>query len=416
MRVLVLTSSFPRFRGDSAGIFVYHLGTALERLGVDLEVLAPHHPGSERHETWGRIRISRFPYFYPLKLQRLCYGAGILKNMKESPMALMQLPSFVLAELSYAFRIAQKRKFDLVHAHWSIPQGLTAFFLSRLYKIPYVLSVHGSDVYGLRSPALRLLNKAVVHQADGCVANSNATATMASNVSGRRDISVIPMGVDVDLFKSVRSGTNGHTENGPNILYAGRLIDVKGVQYLIEALPRVLKMHPSAKLLIVGSGPLRSSLAELSERLHLQDQVKFIHDVPQEELVRYYSMADVFVLPSVVTDTGETEGLGVVLLEAMACGVPVIGSAIGGISDIIEDQETGLLVRQKTPVDLAEKINRVLADKELRQRLSKRGHDFVKERFSWPLIAKRYLGLFRSVLEEKGRGGGKTNLGVDEYS
>jgi glycosyltransferase involved in cell wall biosynthesis len=398
LRILVLTSSFPRFPGDSSGVFILSLCKELQKLGIELEVVAPHDHGCERHELWGRIRISRFPYFYPPKLQRLCYGAGILKNMKESTLALMQPPFFLLAELSCAFWIAQKRKFDLVHAHWSIPQGFIGLFLKRLGGIPCVTSLHGSDVYGLGAALLRGLNRRVILGSDACTANSRATAAVAHRVSGRKDISVIPMGVNVDFFKSAHSWTN----NGPNILYAGRLIEVKGVQYLIEALPRVLEMHPRAKLIIVGSGPLKSRLLELSGRLHLQNQVQFIDDVPQEELVRYYSMADVFVLPSVITDEGETEGFGVVLLEAMACGVPVIGSAIGGIPDIIEDGETGLLAQQKNPGDLAEKINRALADKELHQRLSRRGHDFVKERFSWPLIAKKYLEVFTSVLEKGG--------------
>ena len=412
MRVLVLTSSFPRFRGDSAGGFVYHLGREFERLGVELEVLAPHHPGAERHETWGRTRISRFPYFYPLKLQRLCYGAGILKNMKESPMALMQLPSFILAELFYAFRIAQKRKFDLVHAHWSIPQGLTALFLRKLFAIPCVISLHGSDVYGLRAPLLKSLNGRVILGSNACTANSMATAERARRISGRDDVRVIPMGVDLDFFSKplVRATEWNHKGRQEKIiLYAGRLIDVKGVEYLIKAFPAVLERQANAKLLVVGSGPCKGDLVSLTGELRLQEKVVFHDAVSQDELVRYYSMAEVFVLPSVTTDERETEGLGVVLLEAMACGVPVIGSAVGGIPDIIRDQETGLLVRPKDPGDLAEKINRVLIEEDLGQRLSEKGRGFVRERFSWSVIARNYLKLFRSVLEKKGMGGGEAS-------
>src|SRR4030042_1653882 len=121
MRVLVLTSSFPRIQGDSSGVFILSLCKELQKLGIELGVVAPHDYGCKRHEFLEGIEIFRFPYFYPYRFQRLCYGAGILKNMKESPVALMQLPFFIFAELSYAFRIAQQRKFDLVHAHWSIP-------------------------------------------------------------------------------------------------------------------------------------------------------------------------------------------------------------------------------------------------------------------------------------------------------
>ena len=323
--------------------------------------------------------------------------------MKESPVAFAQLPFFVLFEIAYALWIARKKKVDLVHGHWSIPQGLTGLFVRKLFGVPFVISLHGSDVHGLDFPLLRALNKKVILDSDACTANSRATAARAQRISGRSDIRIIPMGVDIDFFaKSIgRGSTRNHKGRKDKIiLYAGRLIDVKGIEYLVKAFPEVLEKQANAKLLVVGSGPCKGDLVSLSERLHLHDKVVFQDTVSQEELVRYYAMADVFVLPSVTTKEGETEGLGVVLLEAMACGVPVIGSAVGGITDIIKDQETGLLVRQKDPGDLAEKINRVLTDEELSRRLGKRGYDFAKERFSWSFIAGECLQIFRSVLEK----------------
>jgi len=331
--------------------------------------------------------------------------------MKESPVAFAQLPFFVLFEIAYALWIARKKKVDLVHGHWSIPQGLTGLFVRKLFGVPFVISLHGSDVHGLDFPLLRALNKKVILDSDACTANSRATAARAQRISGRSDIRIIPMGVDIDFFaKSIGRGSNRNHKGRKDkiILYAGRLIDVKGIEYLVKAFPAVLEKQANAKLLVVGSGPCKGDLVSLSERLHLHDKVVFQDAVSQEELVRHYSVADVFVLPSVTTDEGETEGLGVVLLEAMACGVPVIGSAVGGITDIIKDQETGLLVRQKDPGDLAEKINRVLADEELSLRLGKRGYDFARERFSWSFIAGECLQIFRSVLEKRA-----TPVGVD---
>ena len=401
MRILVITSSFPRFQGDSSGVFILGLCKALQKLGVMVEVLAPHHEGCKRHEIWFGIPVSRFPYFYPLRLQRLCYGAGMLKNMKANPLAFAQLPFFMAAELFRALWIAERGKFDLVHAHWSIPQGVTGLVLKKFRGIPCVVSLHGSDVYALNVPFLRGLNGKVILGSDACTANSKATAERAWKITGREDIRVIPMGVDIDFFSKAneRAAAAKHdAKRTKMILYAGRLIDVKGVEFLVKAMPAVLERHTKAMLQIVGSGPSKKDLVSLSEQLHLQGKVVFNDAVSQEELVRYYAMAHVFVLPSVMTDEGEAEGLGVVLLEAMASGVPVIGSAVGGIPDIIRDQETGLLVQQKDPVDLADKINRVLADKELRQHLSTGGRHFVQERFSWPFIAEKYLEVFRSAV------------------
>ncbi len=401
LRILVVTSSFPRFPGDSSGVFILSLCKELLKLGIDIEVLAPHDDGCKRHENWGGIQVSRFPYFYPLRFQRLCYGAGILKNMKESPMALMQLPSFVLAELSYAFRIAQKRKFDLVHAHWSIPQGFTGIFLRKLFGIPCVTSLHGSDIYGLRAPLLRSLNGRVILGCNACTANSQATARTARRISGREGIQILPMGVDIDFFREKvcpEPLPHGLGKEDKIILYAGRLIELKGVDYLIKSLPEVLQKQGEAKLVIVGSGPCRNDLVSLSERLNLQDKVIFLDAVSQEELARYYSVARVFVLPSIVSDEGETEGLGLVLLEAMASGVPVIGTGVGGISDIIKDGETGLLALQKNPHDLAEKILKLLADETLRKRVTQKGFDFVKQEFSWGIVARKFMKIYEDVL------------------
>ena len=403
MRVLVVTSSFPRFPGDPSGVFILSLCKELQKLGIELEVLAPHEGSCKRHEFREGIEVFRFPYFYPHRFQRLCYGAGILKNMKGSALAFMQLPFFILAELFYAIRIAQQKNFDLVHAHWSIPQGFTGLLLRKFRGIPWVTSLHGSDVHGLNLPFLRGLNKKVILGSDACTANSRATAERAKRISGRDDIRVIPMGVDIDFFSTSAGRATGQKQNGRHaetILYAGRLIDVKGVEYLIRAFPSVLEKHANAKLLVVGSGPCKGDLVNVSERLHLQGRVVFQEPVSQEELARYFSTADVVVLPSVRTDEGETEGLGLVLLEAMACGVPVIGSATGGIPDIIKDGETGLIALQMNPHDLAEKILRILDDEALRKKVTEKGFGFVKQEFSWAVVAERFKKIYEQVSQK----------------
>lgn len=400
LRILILTSSFPRFLGDSAGVFIWHLCKELQTLGLEIGVVAPHDYGCKRHEAWKGIEIFRFPYFYPLKLQKLCYGSGILKNINKNYLAFIQLPFFIISEIHYALRITRRRRFDLVHAHWSLPQGLTGLWLRRFCGIPCVISMHGSDIYGLRAPLIRDLNRKVILESNACTANSKATADAAQKVTKRKDISVIPMGVNVDFFESARRITNAPEASGPIILYVGRLIDWKGIQYLLDALPIVIAVHPKATLLIVGSGPSRNDLMELSSRLNLNDHVQFVDDISQKELLRYYSMADVFVLPSVVTDSGETEGLGVVLLEAMACGVPVVGSAVGGIPDIVQDGETGLLALQKHPEDLANKIHRLLTDEDLRKKVIEKGFQFVRQEFSWDVVARKFKGIYDELLSQ----------------
>jgi glycosyltransferase involved in cell wall biosynthesis len=136
----------------------------------------------------------------------------------------------------------------------------------------------------------------------------------------------------------------------------------------------------------------------LAATLALQEHVIFIDEVPQEELVAFYSMADIFVLPSIVNENGETEGLGVVLLEAMACGLPVIASNVGGIPDIIRDGETGLLVRQKDARSLSDQIIRLLSDDNLRKEVLINGQNLIKAEFSWEIVTDKFIEIYREVL------------------
>ena len=402
MKVCILTTSFPRFRGDSAGIFIFHLSRWLAKKGADIEVISPHDPGCRFIEKWESIQIHRFPYFFPLQLQKLCYGSGVVKNIKKNFPTILQLPFLCASEFIYSLAYFKKNKPDIIHAHWSLPQGLIGIIAKRILKIPCVTSIHGSDVYGLRSTFFEALNTVVMRNSDVCTANSLATAQSARKVCGNDAITVLPMGVDTEYF--VKTHDTAHLKQkfkieGPVILFVGRLIDWKGITYLIRALPEILRRFPTAKALIIGSGPQRSELIRMAGAIGVANHIIFIDEVPQADLLAFYSMADIFVLPSIVNENGETEGLGVVLLEAMACGLPVIGSDVGGIPDIIKNGETGLLVRQKDSQDLSKQIIRLLTDEGFRKKMVSNARNFIETQYSWEIVAQRFLEIYRGVLE-----------------
>jgi glycosyltransferase involved in cell wall biosynthesis len=402
VKVCILTSSFPRFKGDSAGVFLYHFCRALVKKGVEIEVITPADHGYSYSENWHGIDVSRFCYFYPTRHQVLCYGAGIPKNISASRLAKVQIPFFVAAEFTYTLLKLLKPRTDVIHAHWSIPQGLTGILCKKFLKIPCVTTIHGTDVFGLRGQLLQTLNAMVINSSDVCTANSRSTARLARNMSKSKNIRVIPMGVDLDLFQrssEVELLRSHYRRDGRIVLFVGRLIDLKGVDYLIKALPRVIVRFPDVKLLIIGSGPQKDRLVHLTKQLGMERHVSFIGAVSQKDLIKFYSLAHLLVLPSIVNHAGETEGLGVVLIEAMACGLPVIGSDVGGIPDLIKDGETGLLVKQKDPDLLAEKINILLGTSDLKQRLIENGYKMVKENFSWDIIADKFVEIYRDVLK-----------------
>jgi glycosyltransferase involved in cell wall biosynthesis len=403
VKICMLTSSFPRFKGDPAGIFIYNLCVQLIKEETEVEVIAPHALGCKFSENWDGIRIHRFPYFYPFKYQRLCYGAGILQNMRQNVPAIVQLPFLIIAEFLYSLWRIKRGKIDLIHAHWSIPQGLIGILCRYICGVPCVTTIHGSDIYGLRLPLINPLNAKTIQCSNVCTANSKPTARAIREISGRGDIEIIPMGINPSFFKQSSEVEYLKKRLGVSrkaILFVGRLIDWKGIEYLVKAVPQVLKTYPGTKLLLVGSGPQKNRLITLSRSLGITNTVLFIGEVSQEELRKFYSIATVFVLPSIVNDKGETEGLGVVLLEAMACGVPVIGSNIGGIPDIIRDSETGLLAAQKNPCDLAQKITRLFTDEDLKKRIIENGLKLVKENFSWDVIADKFIKLYHDVIKK----------------
>jgi glycosyltransferase involved in cell wall biosynthesis len=405
LKVCILTSSFPRDEEDPAGPFIYQLAASLAKKGLKIEVLCPHDHGYPYTEYRDNMSITRFPYFYPTKYQRLCYGYGMLPNLRKSMLARYQVPFFIMAEILYCLRLVYKRRVDIIHAQWSLPQGLTGIICKQILKIPCITTLHGSDIHGLKYPGLKWLNAKVIKHSNACTANSCATAQMAKDISMRDNIAVVPMGIN-PRFLSATRGRNTQRSASVNgqksIVYAGRLIDLKGVDYLIRALPAVLKEFPKTKLFVIGSGPMKDDLVTLSNRLNLADTVTYIDKVPQEKLLEFYASADLFVLPSIVNEKGETEGLGVVLLEAMACGLPVIGSAVGGIPDIIKDGDTGLLARQKEPESLAEKITQIFSDESLRRKLVENGYQMVEKNFSWDTISEKFIELYREALNRSG--------------
>ena len=405
MRVCILTTSFPRDKNDSSGVFLYHLSKALIAKGVNVEVIAPHDYGSEFNENMDGIYVNRFPYFYPLIAQKLGYGAGILNNIRKSGVAALQVPVFLLAELFFLIKILKKRKIDLIHAHWTIPQGFIGRLAGFLFKVPLITTIHGSDIHGFkRVPAMKFLNKLIIKASDYYTVNSRAMAKMVYEVSGRNDSVLIPMGVDYNFFSRKLKEKRQRKENKAGekkILFVGRLIELKGVDYLIRAFAKILKQGVNAKLLLAGDGPEKKHLVEVSKNEKISEKVCFLGLISHNLLPELLSSIDLFVLPSIINSRGETEGLGVVLLEAMAGGVPVIGSNVGGIPDIIKDGKTGLLFRQKDSDDLADKMMSILSDEQLSNRLVKEGTAHVQQHYTWDIIADRFIAIYDDILNKK---------------
>jgi glycosyltransferase involved in cell wall biosynthesis len=172
------------------------------------------------------------------------------------------------------------------------------------------------------------------------------------------------------------------------------------LRFFIEAMPEIFKKHPDAELRIAGDGQELGGLKNVAVNFGIADRIRFLGAVPNETLPELYQTCDVLVFPSVVAEGGDREGFGLVLVEALGCECAVVATDLPATSDIIRDGETALIVRQRDPRQLGDRIVRLLNDQTLRQALGAKGRRHVLQRFDWTAIAARYVELIRSIAQK----------------
>lgn len=394
--VLVLTSTFPRWKKDTVPPFVFELSNFLAK-SYNVFVLAPHAHKSLASEKMGSIKVKRFRYF-PEKLQKLAYGAGILPNIRDDRKLILQIPSFLMSQAKNAFSIVKREKISMVHAHWLIPQGLLGAFIKKKYGIPLIVTIHGSDLFPLKNRIFRHLQKIVVENADIITVPSQTAKDelLLRFPRIKNKVEILPMGIDTSTFNPKKEG-RGKYGKCQIILFVGRLNEQKGIEYLIRSMPLVAGKIKNARLLIIGDGEHKKRLNEIISGLKLEN-IEFLGAKEHSELPYYYRISDAVVLPSATSRIG-TEGMGLVLVEAMACGTCAIGSSSGGIKDVIKDRHNGLIFEEKNPEDLANKIIMAIGDKKLRTRLGKNGMAYAKQNYDWKIISKKFLSLYGRLLK-----------------
>ena len=398
-KILVLATTFPRWKNDTTPRFVYDLSDKLTR-NYNVIALAPHHKGSKKKEVMGKLQVRRFVYFKPESLQKLCYEGGMIPNMKNSFLAKIQMPLLIISELLSSYRLVKEEQINMIHAHWILPQGFVSVFLKKLFKIPLMVTVHGSDLFPLKNTLFKRLQNFVVKNADSVTVNSSATKNelVRRFPSYSSKISVIPMGIDINRFKE-RSIKKPKKYTGNNILlFVGRLSDQKGLQYLIEAMPEIIKYDAKVKLLIIGEGPYGEKLKDKAGANGISDHVEFLGSMSNSEIAKYYNFADIFIIPSLSTKTG-TEALGLSLLEAMASGCTVIGTKVGGIPFVIKKDYNGLLVKQKDSKELANAVITLLKNNQKSKKLGKNAAEFVRKNYSWDKISKEFTKTYKNLLK-----------------
>lgn len=395
-RLLVLASTYPRWTGDPEPSFVHDLARRLVGR-FDVTVLCPHAPGARTREDMDGVHVVRYRYA-PERWETLVNHGGIATNLKRAKWKYLLVPGFVLAQAWCAWRLVRRRRIDVVHAHWLVPQGLVATLLQWLSsrEVPFLVTSHGADLYALKGRWLDRIKTIVAGRAAAMTVVSSAMRERLSELGVPAEkVSVQPMGVDlVGRFTPPR----GEVRLQDEILFVGRLVEKKGVRHLLDAMPAVLRARPTARLRIAGFGPDEASLTSQVAALGLQDCVTFLGAVPQAELPRLYRQAALFVAPFVQAGSGDQEGLGLVLVEAVGCGCPVLAGNVPAVAEVLGEASSQMTIDPTDTGCLAERIVALLSDIHGAQAISRQLRATLLERFDWDGVSRRYSDLISSII------------------
>jgi glycosyltransferase involved in cell wall biosynthesis len=387
--ILILASTFPRWAKDSTPPFVYELSKQFVDKGR-VVVLVPYSKGSTKYETMDGMTVHRFNY-WPFS-KKLADGA-ILPNLKTNKLFWLQVPFFMLFELIAIRRMIKKYNPDVIHAHWIIPQGINAVLVKKLtgWHGRIVCTTHGGDIFGLRF--LDWLKKWVISNCSAVTVVSESIKLRLKDFKLETPIELIPMGVDTSKFNISQKDDTlrfKYDINGPFLLFVGRLSEKKGVEYLIRAMPEILKHLPSTKLLIAGHGELSQSLEILvNEKLGISENVIFAGGIPNSELPKYYATADIFVGPSIIARGGDREGFPVSFMEAMASKTPLVISDLE-IFNSLKEPDNVIKAVEKSPNSLANSLIRLLNDKQLQNKIADNNLKLIYSDYALEVIGEKY--------------------------
>lgn len=389
--ILTITSAYPVTPDGNHATFLRETMIRLQPEGTKFTVFAPAYEGSKGYVMDG-INVHRFRYC--LKQYENLARDGAPTKLQRQPLYLLAAATYILLGSLQLFWVCLREKPDVLHVHWPFPHGLMAFPASKLLGIPMVFSFHGAELllmkkFGFVKPMLRWLTK----RAAAVTVNSSFTRKILQDHVYGGDVAVIPYGLTIAAKEPV-ARQQGEI---PKLLFVGRLDERKGLRYLLDAMPEILANQP-VQLRVVGKGHLEEDIKAQCQQMGLEDAVKFLGFVTKEELAEEYATCDVFVLPAIVDSKGDTEGLGIVMIEALAHAKPVIASDVGGISDVISNGRTGILIPEKKAEAIAGATLAVLNDPDWASTLGKSGLADIQARFSWDKIVLQWQSVFDIAL------------------
>jgi phosphatidyl-myo-inositol dimannoside synthase len=368
--------------------------------GDRVVVLTPHAPGVAAAWEEGGVEVRSFRYA-PQSLELLGYSRSLSSDERVRAGAALVAPLYLWGARRAITRALAGGRFDLLHAHWIVPNGLPAAPFHR--RLPVAIGLHGSDVFMAEKAAIRgwaRRSLARCRLLTGCSPELvDRVCALGFDPAASR---VIPYGVDADRFKPDRAaGAEWRRrlripDGAPLVLSVGRMVTKKGYHVLMEALPGLLEAHPAAHVVLAGAGDRLEEFRAVAETWPLRVHLPGI--VLRDALPDLFRAADLFVLPAVHDAKGNVDGLPNVILEAMATGLPVVASGISGIPLAVSDGVTGRLVSEGDAGQLGAALGELLANPERARSMGEASRREVERRLTWDAVAASYREAYQSAL------------------
>lgn len=395
MKVLYIATAFPRFEGDIITPWLVEVVRRLQAKGIKVELFTSSYKGLKSQELYG-IKIHRFRYFFK-KWEALTHDETAVDRVKKGLLNKLLVPFYMLLGTIQIIRLARKNKYNIIHTHWPLPHAVFGYVAAKAARARHILYFHGVELMWVKTELkfLKSFLRWAIRSANAVICNSSHTAARIKEIYDR-DVYIIPSG------QAVMSDTKAFVKierknKEKQILFVGRLVERKGVKYLLEAFAHIVSQI-DLRLNIVGIGPDMEILKTIAQAKGIADKVNFLGKVSTQELDQLYRNADIFVLPAVIDSKGDTEGLGVVLIEALTYKIPVIASSCGGIVDIIKDNQTGLLVPEKDSNALSNAIMKMISDEQYAKTLADNGYEYVNTKYNWNTITDQIITLFNKFV------------------
>ena len=403
-----MTHTFPRFEGDAiSSIFMAEVAQGLVDAGNRVWVLTPWTKSFKNRKK--DYKIVTYKYIFPDLLHRLGYSETLSNDKELLFLAWILSPFMYLFGFVALLKLIKKEKIEVINAHWILPNGFIAAIASVFTGVPVVSTLPGSDVYMAKKNLLfNILARIATAKSSWITSNSNE---LIEDLSKSTDIDLtpksswVPYGRGYEAFGPdkkagvVARNELGYSKNDIVVLGVGRLVEKKGFEYLIKAAPKIISKNKKIHFVLVGDGELKQDLENMAKHLGVSDRFKFLGTVSYQKMNMYYNMADIFILPSIRDKKGNLDDQSVAVMDAMACGKPVITSDFKGYKQVIQSGKDGILIPEKSVSNIVRSVLALSLDSRRRRILGMSAGSKIQNDFSWTLIGGKYSDLFKMVIK-----------------